>query len=157
EELLIESETTKIPMSWSPDGQYIVYWSPGNIQWILPLTGDRKPFQLSEGPTSHAQISPDGKWVAYNNFAARAEIYVKPFPMGSGQVQVSKDGGAFPRWRGDGKELYFLSRASNGQMMAADITVNDSSVQAGAPHALFDSGYVNLFHSSNYHVFAVSR
>ena len=158
EELLIESETSKMPMSWSPDGRYIVYWVPGNIQWILPLMGDRKPFQLSEGPTSHAQISPDGKWVAYMDMTARSEIYIKPFPTGSGLLRVSKDGGTFARWRGDGKELYFLSTISNGQMMAADISVNGSTIQAGTPHALFDSGYVNLFHiNGNYHVFAVSR
>jgi Tol biopolymer transport system component len=130
EELLIESETMKVPMSWSPDGKYIVYWVSGNIQWILPLTGDRKPFQLSPGPTTHAQISPDGKWVAYNSFAARAEIYVKPFPTGSGEVHVSKDGGFFARWRGDGKELYYLSTLSNGQMMAVDISVNGSTIVA---------------------------
>ena len=157
EELLIESETSKVPMSWSPDGQYIVYWVPGNIQWILPLTGDRKPFQLSAGPTSHAQISPDGKWIAYNSFFGRAEIYVKPFPKGSGEVRVSKDGGVFARWRGDGKEIYYLSAGSSGQMMAVDITVNGSTIQAGTPRALFDSGYVNLNHSTNYHVFAVNR
>jgi len=157
EELLIESETTKVPMSWSPDGKYIVYWTPGNIQWILPLTGDRKPVQLSAGPTSHAQISPDGKWVAYNTFLGRAEIYVKPFPTGSGEVRVTKEGGVFARWRGDGKELYFLSAMSNGQMMATDITVNGSTIQAATPHTLFDSGYVNLNHPTNYHVFAVSR
>src|SRR5262245_25194600 len=157
EELLIESETSKVPMSWSPDGRYIVYWVPGNIQWILPLTGDRKPFQLSQGPTTHGQISPDGKWIAYMNFAGRSEVYIKPFPTGSGEVQVSKNGGVFARWRGDGKELYFLSSGSNGQMMAADITVTGSTIQAGAPHALFDSGYVNLGHiTGNYHVFAVS-
>ena len=120
--------------------------------------GDRKPFQLSVGATSHAQISPDGKWVAYMDMAARSDIYIKPFPTGSGQVQVSKDGGTFARLRGDGKELYFLSTMSNGQMMAADITVNGSTIQAGVPHALFDSGYVNLFHTvGDYHVFAVSR
>jgi Tol biopolymer transport system component len=158
EELLIQSETMKVPMSWSPDGKYIVYWVPGNIQWILPLTGDRKPFQLSDGATSHAQISPDGKWVAYNTFVARPEIYVKPFPTGSGRVHVSKDGGVFARWRGDGKELYYLSvTGASGQMMAADISVNGSKIEAGAPHALFDSGYVNFNHSTNYHVFAVSR
>ena len=159
EELLIESETSKVPMSWSPDGRYIVYWVPGNIQWILPLTGDRKPFQLSAGPTTHAQISPDGKWIAYMDVTARSEIYVKPFPTGSGAVRVSKDGGIFERWRGDGKELLFMGAGPgfNGQMMAADITVNGSTIQAGEPHTLFNSGYVNLFHPTNYHVFAVSR
>jgi Tol biopolymer transport system component len=144
-------------MSWSPDGQYIVYWVAGNIEWVLPLTGDRKPFQLSEASTSHAQISPDGKWVAYNKNVFGADIYVKAFPTGSKEVQVSKDGGVFARWRGDGKELFFLNQGSNGQMMAADISVNGSAIQAGPPHALFVSGYTNLFHPSNYHVFAVSR
>ena len=157
EELLIESETSKMPMSWSPDGRYIVYWVPGNIQWILPLMGDRKPFQLSQGPTSHAQISPDGKWIAYMDMAGRSEIYVKPFPTGSGEVKVSKDGGVFPRWRGDGKELFFLGSPSN-QMMAVDITMTGSTIQAAAPVPLFDSAYLNLFHpGGNYHVFAVTR
>ena len=158
EEVLIESETTKVPMSWSPDGKYIVYWVPGNIQWVLPMTGDRKPFQLSNGATSHAQISPDGKWVAYNTFTGRPEIYVKPFPTGSGEVHISKEGGLFARWRGDGKELYYLGvGASNQMMMAADITVVGAKLQAGAPHVLFESGYVNLNHPTNYHVFAVTR
>ena len=158
EELLIESETTKVPMSWSPDGKYIVYWVPGNIQWVLPLTGDRKPFQLSNGPTSHAQISPDGKWVAYNTFTGRAEIYVKPFPTGSGEVHVSKDGGVFARWRGDGKELYYLGAGASSQYDGRGHHRRwIAKLQAGAPHALFDSGYVNLNHPTNYHVFAVTR
>jgi hypothetical protein len=59
--------------------------------------------------------------------------------------------------RGDGKELYYLSAMSSGQMMAVDINVNGSTLQAGAPHALFDSGYLNLNHPTNYHVFAVAR
>jgi len=157
EKLLIESETTKIPMSWSPDGRYIVYWEPTNTEWMLPLTGNPKPFQLSNAATSHAQISPDGRWIAYTNEAARAEIYIKPFPIGSGEVRVSKDGGAFPRWRADGKELYFLSAVFNGQMMAADITVNGSAIQAGTPHALFDPNYADSNHPSDYHRYAVSR
>src|SRR4029078_9242659 len=51
EQLVLESETTKIPRSWSPDGNFIVYWVPGGIEWVLPLTGDRRPFQISEGQT----------------------------------------------------------------------------------------------------------
>jgi len=158
EELLIESETSKVPMSWSPDGGYVVYWSPGDIQWILPLTGNRKPFQLSPAATSHAQVSPDGKWIAYQVAAGRSEIVVKSFPRGSTEIKISRNGGVFPRWRGDGKELFFLSTASNGQMMAADITVKGSRLAAGVPSPIFDSGYVNLGHpGGNYHVFAVSR
>ena len=155
EELLIESETSKVPMSWSPDGKYVVYWSPGNIQWMLPLTGDRKPIQLSTAATSHAQISPDGKWVAYQEAVGRAEIIVTRFPTGSGRVQVSQNGGTFARWRGDGRELFFMSE---GKMMAAAITADGSTITAGTPTPLFDHGYVNLFHpGGNYHVFAVTR
>ena len=158
EELLIESETSKVPMSWSRDGKYIVYWVPGQMQWILPLTGDRKPFQFSEGQSSHAQISPDGKWVAYLSFeTGRGEIYIKPFPTGSGKWRVSKEGGAFARWKADGSELYFLTTASFGKMMAAEIRVNGSTVQPGEPRALFDSAYLNVNHpGGNYHTFAVS-
>jgi Tol biopolymer transport system component len=157
EELLIESEPAKIPMSWSPDGQYIIYWSPGNIEWVLPLNGDRKPFQLSAGQSSHSQISPDGKWVAYlSSETGRGEVYIKPFPTGSGKWQVSKNGGLFARWRRDGKELYFLTTLNRGQMMAAEIGVTGGSIQVGEPRTLFESGYVNLNHPGVYHTFAVS-
>jgi Tol biopolymer transport system component len=158
EEVLIESETSKIPMSWSHDGKYLVYWSPGQMQWILPLTGDRKPFQFSEGQSSHAQISPDGKWVAYlSNETGRGEVYVKPFPTGSGKWRVSKEGGTFARWKADGSELYFLTTVSFGKMMAVEIHVNGSAIQPGEPRELFDSAYLNVGHpGGNYHTFAVS-
>jgi hypothetical protein len=64
----------------------------------------------------------------------RAEIYVKPFPEGPGKWQVSVDGGNFPRWRRDGKELFFYF---NNSMFAADISATDSSVAPGPPRTLF--------------------
>jgi Tol biopolymer transport system component len=159
EELLFESETSKVPMSWSPDGRYLVYWSPGDIQWILPLTGDRRPFQLSSSATSNAQISPDGKWVAYLLRGADAddEVFVKPFPRGEGRVRVSRNGGQFPRWSNDGTELFFLSGLTNGQLMAAPIAVKGSRIVAGTPSPLFESGSVYPTHAGRRHVFAVSR
>ena len=159
EQLLLESETTKIPMSWSPDGNFIVYWVPGGIEWVLPLTGDRRPFQISEGQTTHAQISPDGKWIAYqSNDTGRAEIYIKAFPQGSHSWRVSREGGVFSRWRGDSRELYFLSKASDGKIMASEIRAEGTSLQPEAPRELFDSGYTNFNHPGGvYHTFAVSR
>ena len=50
--------------SWSPDGRFIVYWENTGFEWVLPLTGDRKPFKLMTDQGSHSQISPDGKQVA---------------------------------------------------------------------------------------------
>ena len=105
EELLFESGSRKMPMAWSPDGQFIVYWvASGASQWVIPVKGPREPRQLHDRPNSHAQISPDGKWVVFNSLN---QIYVKPFPSGEGLWKVSTEGGAFARWRGDSKELYF--------------------------------------------------
>jgi hypothetical protein len=151
-------------MSWSPDGRFIVYTVRDPKQpnlWTLPLTGDRTPYRTIAGSfgDSHGQISPDGKWIAYGSTDAgtRMQIHVRAFPDGREKWQVSTDSGNFPRWRGDGKELYFLSR---GKMMATEIRVNGSSIQPGTPRALFDSGYDNSAGGrssiGHWHTYAVS-
>ena len=137
EELLFESGSRKMPMAWSPDGQFIVYWvASGAGQWVIPVKNPSEARPLHDRPNSHAQISPDGKWVAFNSLN---QIYVKPFPTGEGLWKVSSEGGAFARWRGDSKELYFLSRMTFGQMMAVEINATGSTLQPGKPRALFDS------------------
>ena len=163
EELLVESDLPKMPMSWTSDGKYIVYWvndpKTNSDDWVIPLTGDRKPFPILQSPFNEQwpEISPDGKWIAYtSNETGTPEIYVRPFPSGPGKWQISTNGGTFQRWRADGKELYYLSAPNAGKMMAAEIHAAGSSFQADSPRALFDSGYINLFHTTNYHVFAVS-
>ena len=85
-----------------------------------------------------AQFSPDGRWIAYeSNQSGRTEIFVRPFPQSRGQWQVSTAGGSQPRWRADGKELYYVSR--DGQMMAAPIapTADGQTLTPGAPLSLF--------------------
>jgi eukaryotic-like serine/threonine-protein kinase len=171
EELLVESEVGKIPAAWSPDGKFILYWlyDKGGVvdQWLLPVTGDRKPtpFLHSSFAESHSQISPDGKWIAYHSDeTGRPEIYVKSFPSGEGRWQVSTNGGVFPRWRRDGKEIFFFSGSgfgsTNARLAAVPVQSTGATFEPGAPHELFDSGYVDLPHISvtgnNYHVFAVS-
>jgi dipeptidyl aminopeptidase/acylaminoacyl peptidase len=163
EELLIESDLPKSPMAWSPDQKSIVYSvidpKTSLDQWILPLTGERKPVPILETPFNEGwpQVSPDGKWIAYtSNETGRTEIYIRTFPEGSVKWQISTSGGTFPRWRQDGKEVFFLSETFAGKMMAADIRVSGASIQAGVPHALFDSGYLNFGHSVNYNTYAVS-
>jgi dipeptidyl aminopeptidase/acylaminoacyl peptidase len=139
EELITESDAPKTPMSWSPDGKLLLYFQAGGSAdvWAVPVTGDKKPFALLVSPANEQfpQVSPDGKWLAYqSNETGRPEIYVKQFPDGPGKWQVSTDGGQFPRWRGDGKELYF-ALAPNA--MVAEIKVAGSSIQAGVPKILF--------------------
>jgi eukaryotic-like serine/threonine-protein kinase len=139
EELIFESDTQKVAMSWSADGKLLVYvqTTGGTDVWAVPTSGDKKPFALLQMPFNETfpQVSADGKWLAYqSNETGRAEIYVKPFPDGPGKWQVSTDGGQYPRWRADGKELFFYF---NNTMFSADIRVNGSSVAPGVPRNLF--------------------
>ena len=98
------------------------------------------------------------EWISYtSNQTGRTEVYVKPFPSGDGRWQVSTTGGVFSRWRGDGKEIFYLSAGTGGKVMAVTANAAGSTFEAGVPHELFDSGYVNLTHSGgNWHTYAVS-
>jgi hypothetical protein len=113
--------------------------------WVLPLEGDRKPFPLlqTEFNLRNGQFSPDGRWVAYSSDeSGRDEIYVRsfsPVPGGAGSNAegkwlISNGGGIQPRWRGDGKELYYL--VPDGKLMAVEVATNPV-LQAGVPKVLF--------------------
>ncbi len=152
EELLVESAQIKVANNWSADGRFVFYHSidpqAGRDLWVLPMEGDRKPWVfLNTGfEERHGQFSPDGRWVAYeSNESGRNEIYIRPFsePAASGAVansaagqwQISTAGGIFPKWRADGKELYYIG--PNGEMMAAPIAATVTTMEPGAPVALF--------------------
>jgi serine/threonine protein kinase len=147
EELLLQSAELKRPDSWSPDGRFILYWSAQNNGdlMVLPLapdqkTTDRKPFAFLSTPFNEQEgvFSPDGKWVAYqSNESGRDEIYVRPFPGPGGQWQVSTGGGMSPRWRADGKELYYL--APDDKLMAAPVVAQGGTFAPGTPEALFQT------------------
>jgi serine/threonine protein kinase/Tol biopolymer transport system component len=107
--------------SYSPDGKAIAFVQNGDI-WMLPLEGDRTPAPFLHTPASEAtpRFSPDGRWLAYSsNESGRDEVYVVPFPKGSGKYQVSSGGGIFPLWTSDGKELCFVKGSA---IMAVQIT-----------------------------------
>jgi Tol biopolymer transport system component len=159
EELLFESTLNSAPMSWSPDGKFLVMRVVDNNgdQWVLPLN-DKKATPLLHDPGNElrGQISPDGKWIAYeSNETGRPEIYLKTFPAGEGKRQISAYGGTAPRWRGDGMELFFMTVGS--KIASVKITAAGSSLNFSAPTELFDSGYFPLNHSGgSFHVYAVS-
>jgi hypothetical protein len=142
EEELLKVGAAGRPTDWSADGRFIAYdRNPGTEGstdiWVLPLTGDRKllPFVQTTAYESHAAFAPDGRWIAYDSSQnGQTDVYVRPFPPSSGQFQISKNGGSFPRWRADGKELFFI--AADGTMMAVDIDTR-RQFEGGVPHALF--------------------
>jgi Tol biopolymer transport system component len=115
---------------------------------VLPLFGERKPFPFVQSPfvEDWAEFSPDGRWVAYeSNESGRSEVYVSPFPGPGGKWQVSTAGGIEPRWRHDGKEIFFLAAAANsgygrdaGKLMAAAVRADGSRLEIGAVQSLFD-------------------
>jgi Tol biopolymer transport system component len=165
EELLYESSRPTVsaavlPMAWSPDGQSIVFYvndpNTQGDQWLLRLDGDKKPVLLIQTPGNDdaSQISPDGKWIAFrSDKSGRQEIYMERFPSGSERRQVSKDGGVFPRWRGDSKELFYNSQS---KMYGLEMKETGSAVSFADPIQLFDYGDMPLNHTGPYFNFAVS-
>ena len=159
EDLLYETNVTTIPMSWSPDGRAVLYVTRNQSRdmFLLPLSGERKPVQVvpTLSDESHGQVSPDGKWIAYQSpETSKMEIYVRPFPRGEGKWKVSTAGGTWPRWRRDSKELFYVGKSVGGKLMAVEIRTNG---EPSSPKALFDFNSIGaLPHSFIYHTYAVS-
>jgi eukaryotic-like serine/threonine-protein kinase len=148
EELVLKSQGA-YPRSWSHDGRFVLYTDhdpkTNDDVWVLPMKSGGKPLRLlqSEANETFAQFSPDGHWIAYaSDESGRDEIYVRPFsPDATGgnvslgaRWQISTDGGRQPRWRGDGKELYYLT--TDNKIMAVEIATAPS-FHAGVPKLLF--------------------
>jgi Tol biopolymer transport system component len=157
EELLLKSDHPKYPLDWSPDGRFVLFESADaktkEDLWILPLDAERgarslqpgtpapflnSPFNETQGQFSRGpEGAPEGapRWVAYaSDESGSFEVYVQPFPKGSGKFQVSTNGGHMPRWRGDGKELFYL--APDGNLMAVAVKLSPH-FEAELPKALF--------------------
>jgi Tol biopolymer transport system component len=155
EELVLKS-TSALPTSWSRDGRFVLYTAQdpktNDDVWVLPIKGGGKPFPLlqSNSNETFAEFSPDGHWVAYtSDESGREEIYVRQFFPDAKQAtaspgakwQISTDGGSQPRWRGDGKELYY--RSADNKIMAVEIAIVPS-FRAGVPKVLFQAPPVAL-------------
>jgi eukaryotic-like serine/threonine-protein kinase len=137
EQLIVKEGPDKLGNDWSRDGKYILYARSTEL-WYATLPDFTTTLFLKAPPTlKHARFSPDGKWVAYaSNESGRWEIYVTSFPERRGKWQVSNDGGEQPKWRGDGKELFYLS--AENTIMAAPVTTGNN-FDAGAPVALLQT------------------
>lgn len=151
EELLFEDNLLKTPTSWSPDGKFILYTAgvnrgselvsgTGSDLFILPFSGRRRPVPLLQTPFNEfgGKFSPDGRWVAYtSNESGRNEIYVIPFAGSGGKWRVSTAGGVCQRWRGDGKEIFYIG--ADNKLMAASVNGNRSTFEVGTVKPLFET------------------
>lgn len=143
EQPVLEDAAIEFPLDISSDQRYLVFTRVGSDKgkpevWALPLFGDRKPLQVVQSAfeSSLPALSPDGKWVAYENReSGRYDIYVTAFPGGGVKWQASTSGAVRAKWRHDGKELFFLDLADN--VMAVDVKTDGKTVQFGTPHLLF--------------------
>ena len=148
DEPLLPNRVANTPNQWSRDGRFIVYHEndPKTKRdlWVLPNEGsvaERKPipFLRTDANEVLGQLSPDSHWMAFtSDRSGKREVYVRPFPPGEGEWTISLAGGEMPRWRGDGKELFF--EAADGNMMAVAVKAVSGpkpSFEAGTPVPLF--------------------
>jgi serine/threonine protein kinase len=143
EERLLATRSQAYPLSWSPDGRFLIF-AQGDSQtrtdiWQLPMFGERQPQPLlrTTADERNGKVSPDGNWLAYESDASgRVEVYVTQFPQPAHSWRVSTGGGTNPHWRGDGKELFFVS--GNKLMALSSINIKGRfEFQAGVPQSLF--------------------
>jgi len=145
EEVLAKGNSFTLPSSVSPDGRYLIYEQDpsaavGGDVFLVDLKGDRTPKPLLASPADEglAKLDPSGRFMAYtSNESGRLEVYVTAFPQLGGKWQVSQNGGTEPRWRGDGKELFFFD--PENRLLAAPINTTGPNFQSGTPAFLFQA------------------
>jgi Tol biopolymer transport system component len=157
DELLLSTPNPKLVNQWSRDGRIVFTETDPKTKedlWVLPSgqgeasfgVADRRPvkFLNTEFREFQGQISPDGHWMAYTSDETRQrEVYVRPFPASEGKWRISTAGGEQPRWRGDGKELFFV--AADGKLTAVAVKASvgaKPSFELEALEPLFDAHLV---------------
>jgi serine/threonine-protein kinase len=159
---VLESQNVLIPWSFSPDGRWLASMErdpeTGFDLWTLPLditdpdhpkAGKPQPFLRTPADEVDPRFSPDGRWIAYrSNESGRDEIYVRPYPAGSGgKWQASRGGGLYALWSNNGRDLFY--ETADNRIMVVDYTVNGASFVPGKPRQwsdkqLFYGGISNL-------------
>jgi eukaryotic-like serine/threonine-protein kinase len=125
--------------SWSPNGRYLFLMVQNDATrqdvYYIDLAGDKKltPFIQTRANETNAELSPNGKWLAYqSDESGRYEVYVMAFPESGSKYQLSSGGGGFPSWSADGRQLYY----TNGDKLMSVPISNLDNFQFGAPSPL---------------------
>jgi Tol biopolymer transport system component len=145
EKTLSAKPTAYVLPGWSPDGKYLTYLccqgQPMVSLWILPATGDGQPLEIVKPPSPKSKlytyrISPDGHWVAYDSDeSGQSEIYVTSFPEGKGKWRISSNGGAYPVWSGDSKEVFY--RGLTDDILVCPVVPKGTELDVGTAQRLF--------------------
>jgi eukaryotic-like serine/threonine-protein kinase len=145
DEELLTLPTSTNATDWSRDGRFVIYQTNAPATrsdvWALPVTPRAQPFPVAHSAAAErqAQLSPDGRWVAYvSDDSGRDEVVVQGFPEATDKVTVSIAGGSQPQWRRDGRELFYLSM--DLKLMAVDVHATASSFDTAVPRMLFELG-----------------
>ena len=141
-ERLATSDRPQVATSFSPDSAHLLLTDRANADDIAMLSMDKRQHAVliqSATPERNAEVSPDGKWVAYDSLeSAPAQVYVRPFPdINGGKWQMSRAGGTRPVWGPNSRELFFIS-GTGGDVALYSVAIPTTPDKAGNPVKLFD-------------------
>jgi Tol biopolymer transport system component len=144
ETVLLKTAMGKGATDYSKDGRFVVYQTLDAVGrfdiWALPMAGDGKPFPVARTPADEVQgqLSPDVRWLAFSSDeSGEYRVYVQSFPSAGAGWQVSAGGGDQPRWREDGRELFYVR--DDGKLMAVEVKLDRRGEGFGTPSPLFDT------------------
>jgi Tol biopolymer transport system component len=140
---------------WSRDGRLLLYevidWRTFHLDvWVRDLqTGQGRPVLQAKFNQSGARFSPDGAWIAYQSEESGiSEVFIRSFPESRERRQVSSGGGSQPRWRGDGRELFYVS--PDRKVVAVEVQTKPR-LDVGPPRALFQTRILPLIEARNHY------
>jgi Tol biopolymer transport system component len=148
-EALYVSSELKVPTDWSSDGHFLLFdkdYTAHTQVYVLPLEGNRKPYPFlpSRFVQRSGHFSADGRWVAYvSRESGSDEVYVAPFHGPGGKWRISNAGGKAPRWRRDGRELFFV--APDNTLMSAQMETRQNKIEVKSVHPLFHANFAIEF------------
>jgi Tol biopolymer transport system component len=158
--LLLESSVRNVPECWSRDGKTLLYVATKEERTVLALSMDEDgPAELlmtNRFEIDETQISPDGRWLAYiSTESGRYEVYVERFRSRGERARVSTNGGGQPKWRGDGRELFYLTL--DGALMAVEVREGTRGPAVGTPTTLVPADVLGaVVQGQEYDDYAVS-
>jgi Tol biopolymer transport system component len=161
---------TRLRTDRSADGKTLVYTEidprTRSDIWYAPIEGGRVNFAkavklvATDAIEAQGQLSPDGKWLAYvSTEGGPYTVYVRPFPAGAGVQRAYPGQSEEPRWRADGKELFFktsLPGTGRAGLWSVSVISDGAGLRLGVPQKLFDTRANTLLLQGNVWAYGVS-